>query len=119
MEYKELTKIMKRIHERGCANCPLSKINNGKCITYNDLIIYHPDEIERICLEWAKENPEITNRDKLFQIIKETFGVDVAEGIFLSFNFSGCHYMKCSGDCNNCPNEEFWDKPYIELKGDE
>lgn len=117
-EFTEIAQIKKRMcktHSQMCITkyCPLSSKCNGKDTGCEDLYEEYPEEYERICLEWAKENPEITNRNKLYQIVKEAFGEDMAN----SFNtVKGCAFMACKGNCMDCQNINFWDNPYIELK---
>ena len=77
-EYKEVIKQFKRIckHYRQdvcCSKCPLKEVRG----------VYHcwrwiseePEEAEELILQWAKENPEKTNRD----IFKDTYGFDISD----------------------------------------
>lgn len=57
-------KNLKKIHSRMCEaygfcdGCPLDGNNNGFEIWCEGLAIVHPEDYERICLEWDKEHPE-------------------------------------------------------------
>lgn len=70
-EFTEIIKIRDRMHETvKCRDCRLSEKNNGYNCGCHAFALNHPEEYERICLDWAKENPETTNYDKF----KEIFG---------------------------------------------
>lgn len=59
-----------------CDNCPLSAINNGNNGVSCQLSVCQSPEIaERIIMEWSKEHPFVTNRDKF----KKVFGFSFDE----------------------------------------
>ena len=119
-EFMEIIKTKDRIceqHKGRCITyeCPLCTDNNGK-INCESLLRHDPEEYERICLDWAKKNPnpELTNKGKLYEVLKETFGEQIAHTLIpkLSCDLFDCEDMKC----DHCCYDGFWDKPYIEPK---
>lgn len=122
-EFTEITKIRKRMHGANtiCTTCPLGHKNNGYSINCYDLAMEYPKEYERICLEWAKENPEITNRDKFYQVMKDTFGEHIANSFISHMYNSECALLECDNDmtCKDCTHKGFWTRPYIEQKESE
>lgn len=120
-EFIEITKIQARMCEKlDCHKCPAAWNSNGYDVCCSDFRLNHPEEFERICIDWAKENPEITNADKLYQIVKEAFGEGVVSRIkTTTTGINNCTYVDCPDahtDCCDCKYNGFWDKPYIELK---
>lgn len=119
-EFKEVAKIAKRMcdkNERMCItnSCPLSYLQNRKDLNCGELMKEYPEEYEHICLDWAKENPEITNKDKMYQIVKEAFGEDVASN---TTSLGSCDLIECELNCAYCQYKGFWDKPYVKPKGE-
>ncbi len=55
-------------------------------------------------MEWAQQHPIKTNADRF----KEDFGIDTT--------LCECAGILCpdNAECNNCPNKNFWEKPYKE-----
>ena len=68
---KELDRMCK--HFANCGNCPLAKLQ-GSWELCRNWITNHPEETERVVMEWSMKNPIVTNRKKL----EEVFGFDVA-----------------------------------------
>lgn len=59
-EFITIVNIKKRMCDTHayCKKCPLSQDYNGRDIPCCDLIYKHPEEAERIILQWAAEHPE-------------------------------------------------------------
>ena len=57
-----------------CENCPIASNNNGIGIACHLFARKFPGKAERIILQWASENPILTNRKKF----EEVFGFNVA-----------------------------------------
>lgn len=74
-EYQEVIKQLHRIceHYRAeeyCVNCPIRKAQGiYQCWRW---VSEDPEKAEELIMQWAKENPPITNADKF----KEVFGCD-------------------------------------------
>ena len=72
MTIQEMARIYKRIckvyHAGYCEGCPLIARNFTDATDCLNAIILHPDEYEKALLNWAKENPAPTNRDKFFEV---------------------------------------------------
>lgn len=60
----------------------------------------------------------MTNREKLIQLMKETFPEIRIDEEEISVELQSCHFVyddNCDKDyCNCCPVHEFWDKEYKE-----
>lgn len=72
-EYREVTKQFNRMCESygdTCENCLLQ--NPRGILTCWRWCFEEPVKAEKIIMDWAKENPVVTNRDKF----KEVFGID-------------------------------------------
>lgn len=72
MTIQEMARIYKRICGKyssdNCNDCPLTErkfIDADGCL---NAIIQFPDEFEKALLDWVKENPAPTNRDKFFEV---------------------------------------------------
>ena len=72
MTIQEMARIYKRICGKysndNCNDCPLTErkfIDADGCL---NAMIQFPDEYEKALLNWAKENPAPTNRDKFFEV---------------------------------------------------
>lgn len=83
----EFQKVMKQYDRMcngiiKCDECPISMTNNGTDVSCSDLMRKYPEEAERIIMEWASENPVITNAMKF----KEVFGYDFQD----AFGALGC-----------------------------
>ena len=108
-EFTEVMKQKNRIHEffmnKGhCMDCPISYYNNGCCAACTTLLVDYPQEAEEIIMNWAKENPIITNKDKF----KEIFGVDIDET-------NCCLKVECKySNCGECEWDNFWYREYAE-----
>ena len=72
MTIQEMARIYKRIcaiHiEDFCDGCSLLPSNFDDAEDCMDALIKYPDEFEKVLLNWAKENPTPTNRDKFFEV---------------------------------------------------
>lgn len=72
MTIQEMARIYKRIckvyHAGYCEGCPLIGRNFTDATDCLNAIILHPDEYEKALLDWVKENPAPTNRDKFFEV---------------------------------------------------
>lgn len=44
--------------ELACKNCLLSSINNKDAANCNEFVWEHPEEAEKIVMEWAEKNPK-------------------------------------------------------------
>lgn len=87
----------------------MSTMNNGEYVSCDIFMSKHPENAEKIIMEWAKENPAKTNADKF----KEVFGVEAfSEGEL------GCNGIKCPNKtkCGECEYKKFWSKEYKERK---
>lgn len=71
-EYSEVMKQYKRMCNAcvTCTECPVDEIKGF--LTCLGALVDKPDEMEEVVMQWAKENPAKTNRDKF----KEVFGLD-------------------------------------------
>lgn len=112
MQMAEFKKVMEEKHRicnayNNCENCPLHPLKNNRGIRCATAIENHIEEAEEIILKWAEEYPIRTNKDKF----KEVFGLETA--------LEGCAGFSCVEKCEDCPNKNFWDKEYIEPKGEE
>lgn len=72
-EYQEVIKQFKRMCKSNCDDClqcPIESYDGfSHCWRW---ISEEPEKAEELIMKWAKENPPITNNDK----IKEIFGLD-------------------------------------------
>lgn len=119
-EFTEVMRIRTRMCEtEGCDDCPLGRKNNGYNRSCGSFIASEPKECERACLKWAKENPEITNKDKFYQVMKDTFGEHIANSFISFMNSSDCTLVDCDNGvtCDECTSKGFWKRPYVEPKG--
>lgn len=55
-----------------CAECPITK-HRHECVNCYAWMSNHPEEVERIVMQWAAEHPLITNGMKF----SEVFGFDL------------------------------------------
>lgn len=115
-EFVEIIDTKRRICEThkecyGCELCIGDK--NGGYMSCSTFMECCPQNAEEIIMNWAKEHPIMTNKDKL----KEVFGYD--------FNFlHKCKGLVCPDDkdgncisCNDCKFLNFWNKEYKTPKG--
>ncbi len=65
-----------------CENCPIASRNNGRGVACHLFVHQFPEEAERAIMQWASENPIITNAMKF----KEVFGYDFQD----AFGALGC-----------------------------
>lgn len=71
-EFQKIAKERERMCEsfKGCKECPMYNLTQGNfCGTK---ILNHPEESERIIMQWAAKHQIKSNRDKF----KEVFGLD-------------------------------------------
>ena len=103
----EFTEVMKQrermCNQIGCLECEFTNKNIVDC---NNYIVSNPQKAEFIIMNWAKENPIITNADKF----KEVFGVDINKN-------DCCLKVECNySNCGECEWDDFWYREYIEPK---
>lgn len=75
-EFRDVAKAYKRLCDAfgTCADCPLSDLaEETACACASGVTQYYPEEAERIIMDWAKENPLITNGMKF----REVFGINL------------------------------------------
>lgn len=72
MTIQEMARIYKRIckvyHAGYCEGCPMLPPVSSNAEGCLDALIQFPDECEKVLLDWVKENPAPTNRDKFFEV---------------------------------------------------
>ncbi len=72
-EFVTVMKELKRLCDgRQCSECPMNIFKTLDCQIW---IRYNPFEAERIIMQWAAENPIVTNSMKF----KEVFGVNLED----------------------------------------
>ena len=78
-EFQKVMSEYRRLCEgRRCASCPiLEKVEKAKENYCSAWVTNHPEEAEHIIMQWAKENPIKTNRDKF----KEVFGFEFTDRV--------------------------------------
>lgn len=110
-EFMEVMKQKQRMHEyilgheQLCSKCPISESNNRHNMGCDSFIAKHPQEAEKLIMDWAEEHPIISNKDKF----KEVFGFET------TCELTGCYLIKCpSGGCNECKYRVFWEQEYKE-----
>ena len=110
MEFIEAMKIMKRMCEGGCHDCPLDDSNNNTKKPCDDFMMLHPEEAEEIIIKWAEENPQKTI---LEDFLEKYPNAPLNEHRFpkacpavLGYYDSGCPYDGSIGSCGEC-----WNKP--------
>lgn len=73
-EFRDVAKAYKRLcdSQETCKDCVLGKLaSNAVCC--EEAIVKCPEEAERIIMQWAKENPLMTNRMRF----EEVFGCGI------------------------------------------
>ena len=83
--------------------CPL----NLEDISCGNLMRNKPQEAEKIIMDWAKENPEMTRQEKF----KEVFGFKP--------NYRGCPLFdtdECKHKCAGCAHDNFWNEEWKDPK---
>ena len=104
MTIQEMARTYKRICGKysndNCNDCPLTErkfIDADGCL---NAMIQFPDEVEKILLDWVKENPAPTNRDKFFEV----------------FGDKKYKYANCTETCDTVPCRgcDWWSKAYVE-----
>ena len=69
-EYVTVTKELQRMcFKNRCAECPITK-HRHECVNCYAWMGNHPEEVERIVMEWSAEHPIVTNGKKF----EEVFG---------------------------------------------
>lgn len=72
-EYVTVSRELQRMCDKNrCEKCPIAQ-HRHECINCVAWIGNHPEEVERIVMQWAKENPLMTNRMKF----REVFGINL------------------------------------------
>lgn len=109
-EFVEVIKQKERMCDSfsECIKCPLAKNNIRDCVAFE---FHNAEEAEKIIMEWAKEHPVITNREKFNEVFGVEFGADLSK--------TKCSFI-CGGrdSCTGCKYDYFWDREYEEPKGD-
>ena len=110
MTIQEMARIYKRIcaihREDFCEECPLIPQVSSNAEGCLDAIIQFPDEYEKVLLDWAKENPTPTNRDKFFEVFGDR-----------NYQHPNCKVACEPTPCCDC---DWWNKEYVEPeKGEE
>ena len=110
MTIQEMARIYKRIckvyHAGYCEGCPLIARNFTDATDCLNAIILHPDEYEKALLNWAKENPAPTNRDKFFEVFGDR-----------NYKDASCTMTCDTVPCIDC---DWWNVEYVEPeKGEE
>ena len=104
MTIQEMARIYKRICGKysndNCNDCPLTErkfIDADGCL---NAMIQLPDEFEKALLDWVKENPTPTNRDKFFEMFGDR-----------NYKHPDCK-VKC--ELTPCCDCDWWNKEYVE-----
>lgn len=109
MTIQEMTRIYKRICaiHRGdfCEKCPLLPSNFDDAEDCMDALIKYPDEFEKVLLDWVKENPAPTNRDKFFEVFGDR-----------NYKQFGCKKVCEPTPCCDC---DWWNLEYVEPEKEE
>ena len=74
---KVMSELRRLCAKRDCGNCPIgegAKNDKAFCSVW---VTNHPEEAERIIMQWSLEHPIKTNRDKF----KEVFGLDYLDSL--------------------------------------
>ena len=104
MTIQEMARIYKRIckvyDESSCKKCPLTGSNFTDATDCLDAIIQFPDEYEKVLLDWAKENPAPTNRDKFFEMFGDR-----------NYQHPNCKVVCELIPCCDC---DWWNLEYVE-----
>ena len=113
-EFNEVMRQKDRIHEYydkgkngGCCKCPLSAKNNDTNYSCINFLEKHPEEAEKIIMDWAKEYPIVTNADKF----EEVFGFKPS--------YIGCPLYttdECKHWCERCLYRNFWRQEWKDPK---
>lgn len=116
-EFQEVMKQLKRMcdsyENNKCGSCKINDLLDGHigCAIFTR---DKADKAEKIIMDWAKEHPIKTNRDKFNEILEQVFGVKLNEE-----NLIGCAGIACPGnkyECDECKYKGFWEKEYRERK---
>ena len=114
MEFIDVMNKFKRLYDKCCdgsncdRKCPFYREDedyNGDLVDFCDKIDYFlekPKIFEELVIEWDKENPKITNIQKVTELIKANFDC-VNNDIFV-------------GNTGIVMSPEFADKEYVPLK---
>lgn len=104
MTLSEVARIYKRIcvihREDFCEGCPLLPSNFDDAEDCMDALIKYPDKFEKALLDWVKENPAPTNRDKFFEVFGDR-----------KYKQFGCKKVCEPTPCCDC---DWWNKEYVE-----
>lgn len=73
-DFKEVAKQYARMcnNFNGCEGCPINEIRLKSYVCRYWTLAIDPEKAEEVVMQWAKEHPLMTNRDKF----KEVFGFD-------------------------------------------
>lgn len=103
-EFVEVMKQKRRMceHYEYCINCPISDIRKRSEFCGAPSNMTNPQEAESIIMDWAKEHPVMTRKEKF----KEIFGIEPNYGCPL-FNTDECKLHNCD-ECH----EDFWNQEW-------
>lgn len=69
-EYVTVVRELQRMcNKNKCAECPITKTRH-ECVNCHVWMGNHPEEVDRIVMQWAEKHPIVTNGMKF----KEVFG---------------------------------------------
>lgn len=101
--------------KQDCNKCNLSYKANGLNVVCTKCLSCYPEEAEKIIMDWAKEHPIVTNKDKFREVFGFELGsISLCDEIPCPYEYTNddCH------DCDNCQFRGFWEKEYKEPKGE-
>ena len=96
-----------------CTNCGLSSIGTGKMMNCREYTEKHPEEAEKIIMDWAERHPVETMKDRFFKMFpnapKDENGYPEC-----------CPHQLGWAKCGRCKDFEtclqYWNRPYEENK---
>lgn len=111
-EKKRMTKITSTgVCKITCANCPLSKKNNGKgrlCVDYE---MHYPEKAIAIVQKWSDEHPQKTYLSEFLKNHPNVMLNDDRTPTFCPYRLGlmGADYCRNDGDCVKCWNQPIED----------
>lgn len=114
-EFVEVMNQRKRICEsmdKLCKNCPLSIRNNGGVFACETFLLKRYEQAEKIIMDWAKEHPIVTNKDKF----REVFGFKPSD--YINCPMKNGYECLQHRVCEDCKYENFWNQEYKEPNGE-
>lgn len=109
-EFQEVMKQRKRMCEIfDCADCPLSRYNNGTCVLCKEFIRDNPAEAEAVIMRWAAKHPEPVYpswEDAWKQLFPDSWvvknGTPKAPCLKYFLPNYECHNWKYPQNCSDC-----------------